>query len=190
MKIVGVVLAAGASSRFGSDKLDHPFGEGLTLGQASARGLAAVVPKCVAVVRNSDGRLGRELRALGFMLVEQPQPREGMAASLARGIGASADADGWLIALADMPAIRQETIRSVYRQLCRGASIVAPCYRGRRGHPVGFAARWRTELLALRGDAGARPVLSRHAAEIDRIEVDDPGILFDIDHVADLTQAP
>jgi molybdenum cofactor cytidylyltransferase len=59
-------------------------------------------------------------------------------------------------------------------------------HRGRRGHPVGFAASCRDELLGLTGDAGARGVLQRHAAEVVAVEVDDPGILQDVDTAQDL----
>ncbi len=65
-------------------------------------------------------------------------------------------ADGWVIALADMPAIRLDTIRRVAEALRTGATTAAPVYRGQRGHPVGFAKLCRSELLALDGDTGAR----------------------------------
>ena len=61
-----------------------------------------------------------------------------------------------------------------------------PIHHGERGHPVGFAASLREDLLALRGDAGARGVLQRYAAEVVTVEVDDPGILQDVDTHDDL----
>ena len=69
---------------------------------------------------------------------------------------AAPDADGWLIALADMPFVRPETIRAVLAALAKGAAIAAPSYRGERGHPVGFARAFYEELSTLKGDAGAR----------------------------------
>ena len=67
-----------------------------------------------------------------------------------------------------------------------GARIVAPAYRGERGHPVGFAAALRDELLACKGDEGARSLIKRHHAEIRLLAVDDPGVVFDIDRREDV----
>ena len=58
-------------------------------------------------------------------------------------------------------------------------------HRGRRGHPVGFAAELFSELIALTGDEGARRLVARYPAQA--VDVDDPGVLIDIDTVADLT---
>ncbi|MGE5712793.1 MAG: nucleotidyltransferase family protein, partial [Betaproteobacteria bacterium] len=94
-------------------------------------------------------------------------------------VGQARAADGWVIALADMPAIQPDTLRRVVDALKAGAATVAPTYRGRRGHPVGFSAAMRSELLASAGDIGARSVLARHPPQL--IEVDDPGVLYDVD---------
>ncbi len=91
------------------------------------------------------------------------------------------DAAGWVIALADMPAIEVSTVRAVVGLLLEGALTAAPMFRGQRGHPVGFAAALRPRLLALSGDAGARPVLEAHPPQL--IEVEDPGVLYDVDTV-------
>lgn len=64
--------------------------------------------------------------------------------------------------------------------------MAAPCHQSGRGHPVGFASRWRDALSALTGDAGARSLLQAHADPLARIEVVDPGCLFDVDTPADL----
>jgi molybdenum cofactor cytidylyltransferase len=71
-------------------------------------------------------------------------------------------------------------------QLLDGAVLVAPFHAGRRGHPVGFAAGLGAELLAANGDAGARDILARHASSLTRLDVDDPGILIDVDTPGDL----
>src|SRR5262249_59668766 len=105
-------------------------------------------------------------------------------ASLAAGVAASDDAESWIVALADMPRIAGETIEAVARVLDGGASIVAPVYRGQRGHPVGFGLAHRDALLALDGDSGARALFALHT--VTRVEVDDPGILADVDTPEDL----
>jgi molybdenum cofactor cytidylyltransferase len=109
-----------------------------------------------------------------------------MGASLACGIAETAGADGWLIALADMPYIKESTFRSLVEALRAGAELVAPVHAGQRGHPVGFSAMFRSELLALDGDRGARQLLTRHADRLVRCEIDDPGVLMDVDTPMDL----
>ena len=90
-----------------------------------------------------------------------------------------------MVALADMPCVSPVTIQAIAARLREGAAIAAPFYRGQRGHPVGFSAVHRDMLLALHGDTGARPVLKRHAGQIVQIQVDDPGVLQDVDTRAD-----
>jgi molybdenum cofactor cytidylyltransferase len=110
----------------------------------------------------------------------------GMGASLAHGVAQARGADGWVVALADMPRIQPETVKSVISALQQGALIAAPVYKGERGHPVGFGAALRDELLALDGDQGARALLERHRDSVRLIDCDDPGILIDIDRKSDL----
>ncbi len=109
----------------------------------------------------------------------------GMGHTLAEGVRATADAAGWVVALGDMPALQASTVAAVVRALADGASIAAPWHKGRRGHPVGFAAHWRDALMRLHGDAGARELLHAHAHEITAVPVDDPGCLQDLDTPAD-----
>lgn len=110
----------------------------------------------------------------------------GMGHTLAAGVRASDGAAGWVVALADMPGILPSTIALVAQALGGGASIVAPRFRGDRGHPVGMASRFRDDLLALQGDAGARAIVAAHKDAVTLLDVDDPGVLKDIDTPADL----
>lgn len=187
MKVVGVLLAAGESSRFGGQKLAFPLADGEPLGLRSARHLRSAVEECIAIVRDPDTPFTRELEAMGYSTRIQPHPERGMGSSLALGIGATARADAWVIALADMPWIKPDTIHAVAAGMRAGAELSAPFHDGWRGHPVGIGARFRDELLALEGDKGARAILSKHADLVTRVDVDDPGILHDVDERADLT---
>jgi molybdenum cofactor cytidylyltransferase len=180
-----VLLAAGVASRFGADKLLHPLPDGAPLALRSARNLVAALPRSVAVVRDADGVLAGHLRAAGLGIAPCARCAEGMGASLACGV-AAARADGWIIALADMPFVRPDTIARVAAALVRGAPIAAPAFHGRRGHPVGFGRRFRDELLALSGDTGARGVLAAHPGDIMLLDCDDAGVLRDIDVPQDL----
>src|SRR6476646_4635052 len=192
MRIAGILLAAGRSARFGGDKLlaplvaqSHGVAAGTSLGVASAMHLIAQVPDSLAVVRPRDAALSVLLRAAGLRVVPCAAAEDGMGASLAGGVVATRDADGWIVALADMPWISPATIGAVAAALDVGA-IVVPAYRGRRGHPVGFARRHYEALAALQGDAGARSLLERHPHRVTVIDVDDPGVLRDVDTRDDL----
>jgi len=189
--IRGVLLAAGYSTRFGSNKLLHPLpagshDAGVPIALAAARRFIDALPDPVAVIRPRAQKLGKILRDAGCNTVVCRNAAEGMGVSLAEGVRAAADAHGWVIALADMPYLRSDTIRVVAKALSEGAAIAAPAYRGERGHPVGFARRYFDELSALRGDAGAREILRTHPDSITLFDVDDPGVLRDIDELSDL----
>jgi len=185
--LVGILLAAGSASRFGADKLLHPLPDGVAIAAHAARNLLAVLPDVVAVVRPGDFPLYDMLEQEGCQVTTFQGAARGMGASLAHGVGEARGAEGWVIALADMPKIAPDTVRKVVAALQAGALIARPLYEGQGGHPVGFSAKLRDELLALDGDAGARGVIERHKAELQLIECDDPGVLYDIDRRSDLT---
>ena len=188
--IVGIVLAAGRARRFGGDKLRRALPDGTFIGLASARVLRAALPgRVLAVVRVGETKLRGEFEADGIECVECVDADSGMGASLARGVSATDDAAGWLIALGDMPFVRTETVAAVAAALSDGARIAAPMHAGRRGHPVGFSADLRDELLTLGGDEGARSVVARHRRDLVPIHCDDAGVLADIDTPADLATA-
>ena len=95
-------------------------------------------------------------------------------------------ADGWIVALADMPWIAPATVVHIRTALERGAGLVAPFHHGQRGHPVGFGKNFRDELLACKGDRGARDILQAHARALANVDVDDPGVLRDVDTPQDI----
>jgi molybdenum cofactor cytidylyltransferase len=184
--LVGILLAAGAGSRFGGDKLLHPLADGVAIAAHAARNLLAAGLSVTAVVRPGDFPLADMLEQEGCHVTICPDAARGMGASLAHAVRSERHADGWVVALADMPRIRPDTVRRVAEALAGGASIVAPRFNGARGHPVGFAGRFGNELAVLRGDSGAREVLERHRTEIALIDCDDAGVVLDIDARADL----
>jgi molybdenum cofactor cytidylyltransferase len=186
--IVGILLAGGSATRFGSDKLLHPLPDGTPIAVASARSLIAAVPRVVAVVRPGAPELERALRAAGAEVTVCARAAEGMGATLAHAVRAAGDANGWVVALADMPFIRPETIRRIAAAVASGAAIAAPEYHGERGHPVGFADTFRGALEALSGDAGAREILKADPSALVRVAVDDPGVVRDVDTPADLAR--
>lgn len=184
---VGILLAAGRSRRFGSDKLLHPLPDGTPIALASAQMLHAALHRMVAVVRPDNKALITLFLEHGIEVVFANHADSGMGASLAAGVAATAKASGWLVALADMPFIRPQTIRLVSNALERGAGLAAPNYQGRRGHPVGFSELYRESLLNLNGQEAARSLLQQYANELTLIECNDPGVLTDIDSQEDLS---
>jgi len=190
VNIVGLLLAAGSASRFGSDKLQHPLPHGVAIAVQSARHLRTAVSRVVAVVRPGAQETARALAAEGCEVAVCGEAAAGMGTSLACAVRAAGVADGYLVALGDMPFVRPSTIAAVRDALAAGALLAAPYWRARRGHPVGFAGSLRAELAALSGDEGAKRVLAAHEAQLVKVPVGDPGALRDIDRPADLAPPP
>jgi molybdenum cofactor cytidylyltransferase len=184
--VIGILLAAGSASRFGADKLAVALPDGALVGATALKNLASAVDSVIVVVRPGDSVMTRACAERGARVSVCPHARDGMGASLAWGVRGAAVAAGWIIALADMPWIDPATIAQVAATLRGGASLAAPQFQGTRGHPVGIAARFYGELAALSGDEGAKRLLSAHASSIALIDVNDAGILRDIDTPADL----
>lgn len=190
MKVVAILLAAGSATRFGSDKLLHALPHEVPIAVQAARHLRAVFADAVfAVVRPDAWELSRLLREEGCTVAPCERAAEGMGASLACGVraaDAAGLAEGYVVALGDMPFIRASTIAAVRDALAGGAAVAAPYFRARRGHPVGIAGRYGAELAALSGDEGARRLLAAHADELVKVPVGDPGAIRDIDTPGDL----
>lgn len=160
-----IVLASGRGERFRA-----AGGSGSKL-QAPLAG-RTVLEHTLAAVRASG---------LPWHLEDAGHP--GMGDSIAAAVRATADAAGWLILPGDLPLVRAETLRTVARALAGPIRAAQPSYRGERGHPVAFAASCGEALAALAGNQGAAPVLRalREAGAVADIEVDDIGIVTDID---------
>ena len=187
---VGILLAAGQGTRFGSNKLLHPLADGMPMAVASARTLHTVLAHCIAVVNDAQGTVARLLAAAGLQVITNPHAPDGMGTSIACGVAASPNAGGWVIALADMPTIPARVMQSVADGLARGADIIAPVYRGQRGHPVGFATRHAPALRALHSDRGARDIIAAHHDTLELIDTQDNGVILDINTPASLPVPP
>ena len=185
--ITGLLLAAGRGTRFAAThKLLHPLQDGTPMALAALRNLAPCVDQTMVVIRPEDSALHTVLQMEGVHFIQCKDAQLGLGASIACGVRAAAHADGWLIALADMPFISPETIRNVAGQLSTGAALVAPQYQTQRGHPVGFGKIHYSALTTLGNDEGARRIVDEHKSGLVLIDCKDPGVLRDIDTLEDL----
>jgi molybdenum cofactor cytidylyltransferase len=186
LNIVGILLAAGSATRFGSDKLSHRLPHGVSISTQAARHLHSVLPSIVAVVKPGADALADALSQQCAVVVCE-NAAEGMGASLACAVRAAGPADGYVIALADMPFVRSTSIGAVRDALAAGAVVAAPYFRARRGHPVGISGIFFEDLLACQGDEGARRLIGENENRLVKIPVGDPGVVRDIDTPDDLT---
>jgi molybdenum cofactor cytidylyltransferase len=183
-----VVLAAGKGSRFegASHKLAQELGGTTVLGRTLAAVLASQLPFVVVTSSALAAEASRAVAARDIVVLSDADAARGMGHSIAEGVQARAHAGGWLVLPGDMPMVQASTLRRVAEALDDHPVAYAQ-HRGRRGHPVGFAAELFSELLLLTGDEGARRLLARYPAF--GVEVDDPGVLLDIDTADDLATA-
>jgi len=189
--MIGILLAAGFSRRFGaSNKLLQPMADGRPIALAAAQNLIQAIPTCIAVVRPENTALAALLQQAGLTVLACKESEQEMADSLSAAIRFSTNFEaanhGLVIALADMPYIQPATIRTIANSLNSSESITIPTYHGQRGHPVGFAAKYRSELENLQGDEGARSIVKRYADAVRLLACEDAGILADIDTPQDL----
>lgn len=183
-EITGILLAAGAGHRFGGGKLLASLaGQPLIAHSAAA---LAPCDRVIAIVRDDDLSLQRVLDGLGISWTPNPVSSRGIGRSIACAVMASAASDGWLILPADMPCVAPDTSRRLVGALRAGKGLVAPRCDGRRGHPVGFAAAFYDELIALDGDQGGRQILARYPERLTEIDSADRGVLCDVDTPDDL----
>lgn len=185
-KALGLILAAGSGTRFGSDKrrAAGPW-DGPLLHHVL--GLYRPLFTSLGVVTGPDDPFGEEAcRLFSARQIINPDAEQGMGTSLAKGaawlIGQRADRA--VIGLADMPWIRAETIVAVTEEGLRSGRAVAPAFEGKLGFPRALPAALFPDLLTLTGDRGAAAVIDwRQALWLDCA---DPGILRDIDKPEDV----
>lgn len=186
--VVGILLAAGRGRRFDAsgqnDKLLALLPSGIAVAVAAAQNLCRALNRVVAVVRPEADALAAALRKTGCEVIVCPHANDGMGSVLAFAVQHCTDASAWLVALADMPYIAPQTYSALLRGLIQH-DLVAPEFDGQRGHPVGFARSYLPQLVALKGENGARELFTR-ANQAHLIQTDDGGVIRDIDVVADL----
>lgn len=187
--IVGILLAAGQSTRFGKDnKLLAPLTDGTPLVIAAAQPLQMTLSRVIAVIPANEPSLHQLLTAHGIEVIPCTDSTKGIGASIACGVHASTNASGWLIALGDMPCISSGVVRQIVNALNSGSPLVRPVHNNRVGHPAGFSRAFRSELLQLENDTGGHSIFERHTSSLHLIPVKNDSIHRDIDTRANLKE--
>jgi molybdenum cofactor cytidylyltransferase len=189
-RVAAIILAAGKSTRMGEAKQLLRLGESTVLEQTLEKVRRAGLDEIVLVL-GSDAETIRQHLAISsaadLKVVVNQNYELGMASSLRMGLSAiDGRIDAALVVLADQPFIRPETfVRIVDEYRSSNAQIVIPQYKGVRGNPVLLDRSVFAEVVALEGDIGCRAIFGSHLEGIVKAEVDDEGILLDIDNKDD-----
>lgn len=178
-----VILAAGASTRMGQIKQLLPIAGQPMVRRVTGTVCAAGFEQVIVVVGAQADAVAHALQGLPVELVVNDAWQEGMSTSVRAGIGAlRPEIAAAMLILADQPDLSPGSLQKlVARYRTSGAPLVAPYYQGRRGNPVLFDRALFAELEAVAGDRGGRGVVARHEAELERVDVEDPAPVSDID---------
>lgn len=179
----GVVPSAGASIRMGRPKGLLPVGgESFLKRTVGALRTGGCAPVLVVVAEGAHGLAG-EAEAAGAQVLVNPDPGEGPITSLRLALSTLGDSvPGFAYLPVDHPMVRGDTVsRLLDEARAAGAPLTVPMYQGKRGHPAIFGAALFPELLDASLEGGARTVVHRHLRDALKLEVDDPGVLVDID---------
>jgi molybdenum cofactor cytidylyltransferase len=197
----GILLAAGKGQRFDAsgqqNKLLALLPSGITVAQSSANNLRTALQNSIVIlpsenVKHENAQLNQENLSTIFQdqacqVYRLPAhlPDNEMAASLVFGLQQLPQHCAYfIIALADMPYVKPESIKAIANALKNGADIAVPVHDGKRGNPVGFSRRYLPELLTLSGDQGARSIMKKYP--VKEVVLNDAGIFQDIDEPKDI----
>lgn len=182
--IAGLILAAGESSRMGIPKPTLAY-RGRSFLELIVETLReGGLERLVVVLGHQAEDIRRQVKIDPAQAVLNPAYRSGQTSSLQAGLRAlvADDPEAVLLCLVDHPAVSPATVKTIVATFQRcGAPVVIPTYHGRRGHPVLIASQLFSELLALTGDAGADSVVRKYRPATRFVEVEDEGIVIDVD---------
>ena len=187
--MVAVVPAAGRSERFGRQKLVELV-DGEPLLNRTIRSLLDAGVASVVVVASPAGGLDA-VPLLADPRVTQtinPDPSRGMLSSIQVGLAAAPEGDPVLILPGDMPFVRAATVLALLARPPRPGTVIAPRLNGRRGHPLALPRPLGSDILRADAHSNLSDLLTALGVERHYVEVDDPGIVRDVDIEGDLTQ--
>jgi molybdenum cofactor cytidylyltransferase len=198
MKIGAIILAAGSSRRFGDDKRKSLLDTGKSVLATTIGNVTSHFDQIMVVLRFGDlsyaNALGEELNFPGITYYCAPDSAQGMAHSLGNAIATISRTENWdaaTIFLGDMPYLQSSTVQlllETYEKSPKTEPIIVPVSEGSYGHPVIFHRQYFQEIAELKGDAGARPVISAHLEHVIEVPTEDPGVVKDIDRPEQIEQ--
>ena len=181
--ITALILAAGQSKRMGQPKMLLPWGRTTVLGQVIDIFKAAGVEDVLVVTGGAREQV-EALVGVSARTVFNPSFAEGeMLSSIQAGLAKlSPETEAVLIGLGDQPQVQERSGRLVVEEYAKSkASLVVPSFKMRRGHPWLVARLHWAEILHMATPETPRDFLNRHAVDIRYVEINDPGILKDLD---------
>jgi molybdenum cofactor cytidylyltransferase len=191
--VTAVILAAGRSTRMGGpNKLLAELAGKPLVRIVTEQALASGASGVIVVTGHQAAEVEKALAGLKVKFVRNPAFAAGLASSVKTGIAAvSANADGAVVCLGDMPLIDARLIDRLIDAFApdRGNLIAVPVSDGKRGNPVLWSRRFFTELMTLDGDIGARHLIAKHAEVVAEVPVEGHGAFLDIDTPEALTAA-
>jgi molybdenum cofactor cytidylyltransferase len=189
--ICAIVLAAGRSSRMGSQKVLLPFAGQTVIGHIVYQVLAAAIDRTIVVTGPDDAAIRLALAGRRVTLVANPDSTGEMLSSVRCGLRAlPPECTAAIVVLGDQPTIRTELIADLVRSFhSTRAKIVVPTCQGRRGHPLLFSADYLAEVLTQHDGVGLRGLLQAHPSDVVELEVAEAAVLTDMDSPEDYTHA-
>jgi molybdenum cofactor cytidylyltransferase len=183
-QIAAVVLAAGKSTRMGSNKLLEPINGKHMIRRTVETVLQSRASPVIVVTGHDASRIREALEGLDVSFVNNPHYDEGLSTSLAEGVaGLPAKVDGALMVLGDMPLVPVTTLNKLIAAFDpeAGRSICLPVYQGERGNPVLWGRQHFHEFQGVKGDRGAKVLLVVNADHVVEVPVGNEGVLTDFD---------
>lgn len=188
MKINGILLAAGKSSRFVSNKLLTDFNGKPLICHILEKTKNVHFDDIVVVTQYKEVQKIAELNRIRSVINHNPE--KGLSHSIQLGIKESKATDAYMFFVCDQPLLSLDTIKNMIEIYHFGnKSIVCAGDHDHVGNPVIFSSVYKKELLSLEGDVGARHLIQKHLGEATIYQVDNENELFDIDTLDDFRLA-
>lgn len=180
--ISAIVLAAGESTRLAPCKQLLEFDNEPMVGHVVGNVLDSRVDEIIVVLGYRAEEVAKVIPKDGVKIIINPDFEEGMSTSLRAGLEEVSQSSGAvLVVLADQPLVKNNVFNKMIKKYKEtDASIVAPVYKGVRGNPVLFDLSLKPEMMEIQGDVGARGILKKYEGEVQRVEVDSPGVILDV----------
>lgn len=187
-KIYGLILAAGQGRRAGLAKLSRYIGESTMLEHVAKIVANSDLERTIMITGYEDSFADKIARKYDFLTCHNENYMKGMSTSLKTGIKfLPENCQAVVIILGDMPYIKSSTINMLVSAFkSDGKDIIIPVYKNKIGHPLLMSLKYKEQILNIQGDKGARDVIKNNLQNVKYLDVNDEGILIDIDELEEL----